>query len=260
MVKKNVKPPKLGTSTNRRQTASLRSKLFRRYNPPPKTGPKSPVSSKVADILSASQYTKRKQMPSASASLSSSAKASARAVFSDSESSDDDGLVNPNEIDFNSEFFDVKVNKPANQEEEENAPAFDCNAGMNLSDSSDEDGNDFSEVATETTNDAVKKPSIVDQINKKSSSEMHDFSSLQTFAKNLESAKAHLAKLNEKEASTSKSNTDEIDITKLLSMGEGGVKSISTPSSRKRKQKDDKQHSDDSEWENVSGKKQRVIH
>lgn len=244
--------------TGRRQTQSLRSKLFRRYNPPPKTGPKSPVPAKVVDILSSSQYTKRKQMPSASTSTSTSGSAQASAMQSDSESSEDEGLVNPNEIDFNSEFFDVKTNKTQNQQQDV-MPTFDCNAGMNLSDSSDEDNEDFAEVATETdATVSAKKPSIVDRINKKSSSEMHDFSSLQTFAKNLESAKAHLAKLNEKDGSTSKANTDESDITKLLSLGEG-VGKVSTPSSRKRKHKDDRQHSDDSDWENVSGKKRRVI-
>lgn len=253
MSRKITKTPKLGTI--RRQTGTLRSKLFRRYNPPPKIGPKSPVPAKVAEILSGSQYIKRKQMPSTSTSTSGSAQASA--LQSDSESSEDEGLVNPNEIDFNSEFFDVKTNKQDNneqQQQQESAPMFDCNAGMNLSDSSEEDDNEeFSEVAAETNDESVKKPSIVDRINKKSSNEVHDFSSLQTFAKNLESAKAQLAKLNEKEASTSKANTDESDITKLLSLGEG-VASVSKPS-RKRKQKEDKPHSDDSEWENVSGKK-----
>lgn len=253
-TKKVAKTPKVSKSTSRRPTQSLRSKLFRRYNPPPKTGPKSPVPAKVADILSGSQYTKRKQMPSTSTSTSGSAQASV--MQSDSESSEDEGLVNPNEIDFNSEFFDVKTNKTQSQQADV-VPTFDCNAGMNLSDSSDEDNEDFAEVAPETSaTGSAKKPSIVDQINKKSSSEMHDFSSLQTFAKNLESAKAHLAKLNEKEGSTSKANADESDITKLLSLGEGGGK-VSSPSSRKRKHKDERQHSDDSDWENVSGKRQK---
>lgn len=255
VCRKITKVPKLGTS--RRQTGTLRSKLFRRYNPPPKNGPKSPVPAKVAEILSGSQYKKRHQMPSTSTSTSGSAQASV--MQSDSESSEDEGLVNPNEIDFNSEFFDVKANKQENQQQQQqdSAPVFDCNAGMNLTDSSDEDDDkEFSEVAAETNDEPVKKPSIVDRINKKSSKEVHDFSSLHTFAKNLESAKAQLAMLKEKEASTSKANTDESDITKLLSLGEG-MASISTPS-RKRKNKVDKHHSDDSEWENVSGKKQRV--
>lgn len=182
--------------------------------------------------------------------------ASARAVFSDSESSDDDGLVNPNELDFSSDFFHVKK---ATNEQETTAPTFDCNAGVKLSDSSDDDdeANEFTEVTAETEaathNGTPKKPSIIDQINSKSGNEMHDFSSLQSFAKNLESAKAQMEKLKAKEAiaSTSKS-TAESDITKLLSMGEGATTSSNL--SRKRKHKDG-QHSDDSDWENVSGKK-----
>lgn len=187
---------------------------------------------------------------------------SVRAVFSDSESSDDDGLVNPNELDFSSEFFDVKKVANRSNEQESGAPSFDCNAGMKLSDSSDgdDDDNEFTEVATDAAGTATsKKPSIIDQINKKSGHEMHDFSSLESFAKNLESAKAQMEKLKAKEAhaSTSKSNADESDITKLLSMGEGAATTAAAASSkpnRKRKHKDG-QHSDDSDWENVSGKK-----
>lgn len=216
--------------------------MFRRYNPPPKTVSKSPIPSKVNDILSNSQYNANKSLLKPSKDKASSA----RAVFSDSDSSDDGGLVNPNDLDFSSEFFDVKKVTNQSNELESNAPTFDCNAGMKLSDSSDDD------EAAQSGNS--KKPSIIKQINSKSGNEMHDFSSLQSFAKNLESAKAQMEKLKAKEAnaSTSKANADESDITKLLSMGEGATTSSGT--SRKRKHKDG-QHSDDSDWENVSGKK-----
>lgn len=246
-TKKISKVPKLNASSNRRPTASLRSKLFRRYNPPPKSVSKSPVPSKVADILSNSQFKQRKQMASTSGSEQASA------VQSDSGSSDEDGLVNPNEIDFKT--IDVKAKQSNNQEQQRNnVPVFDCNAGMNLSDSSDEDSDEFTEVSPESNEEPNKKPSIVDKINKVSSHEMHDFSSLQDFAKNLESAKAHLEKLKENEANTSK--TDKIDIKKLLSLGEGAsAKTLNTPN-RKRRHKDEQQ-SDDSDWENVSGKKQK---
>lgn len=185
---------------------------------------------------------------------------SARAVFSDSESSDDDGLVDPNEIDYSSQFFNVKkVANRSNEPESSSVPTFDCNAGVKLSDSSDgdDDDNEFTEVAAAAADTgSPKKPSIINQINSKSGHEMHDFSSLQSFAKNLESAKAQMEKLKAKEAqaSTSKFNADESDITKLLSLGEGTALATKSPSSRKRKHKDGQQ-SDDSEWENVSGKK-----
>lgn len=184
---------------------------------------------------------------------------SARAVFSESESSDDDdGMINPTELDFSSEFFNVKKATNQSNEEETSAPTFDCNAGMKLSGSDDDDENDeFTEVDAETAdNRTPKKSSIINQINSKSSNEMHDFSKLHSFAQNLESAKAQMEKLkaNEAKASTSKAIADESDITKLLSMGEGGATATSSGTSRKRKHKDG-HHSDDSEWENVSGKK-----
>lgn len=248
--------PKLSSTSKRRPpaTSSLRSKLFRRYNPPPKTVSKSPIPAKVSDILSNSQYKSNKSLMHPPKDKASSA----RAVFSDSDSSDDDGLVNPNELDFSSEFFDVKkVANRSNELEPISAPAFDCNAGVKLSDSSDDDDDDnFTEVAADAADTATpKKPSIIDQINSKSGHEMHDFSSLQSFAKNLESAKAQMEKLKAKDAqaSTSKANADESDITKLLSMGEGTATAKVPASSRKRKHKDGQQ-SDDSDWENVSGK------
>lgn len=227
--------------------------MFRRFNPPPKTAStsRSPVPTKVAEILSKSQYKLRQQISAASGSGQPSA------VQSDSDSSGDEGLVNPNEIDFNSAFFDVKAKDPSEQQQIENgAPVFDCNAGMNLSDSSDEDNDNIAEVPAKSSKNAAKTKSIVNQINKKSSNEMHDFSSLQDFAKNLEMAKAQLEKLKHKGTTASKANTDESDVTRLLSLGEGAT--ISATPSRKRKRKDGR-HSDESDWENVSGKKQKSI-
>lgn len=261
MVKKgSSQARKSGPSSQRRQTSSLRSKLFRRYNPPPKTVSRSPVPAKVADILSNSQYKARSQLEKKPAT-------SVRAVFSDSESSADEGLVNPNELDFNSEFFDVKAIKSRTNEPSSSEPVFDCNAGMKLSDSDDDDDDDdFAEVANESNDNETSKKtsSIINQINSKSGNQMHDFSSLQNFAQNLESAKAQLAKLKQKDASGSAANAgDESDITKLLSMGEGSIAvsatTSTTPSTSQRKRKHkDGQHSDDSEWENVSGKKRAI--
>lgn len=168
---------------------------------------------------------------------------------SDSESSEDEGLVKPSQLDLNSEFFDVKCNQPKQTPSE--APVFDCNAGVRLSDSSESDDDEFCPVESETKVESTNKPSIVDQINKKSSSEVHDFSSLQNFAKNLESAKAHLEKLTKNETKAATVNADESDINKLLSMGESST-TISAPNG-KRKQREDDQS--DSDWENVTGKR-----
>lgn len=240
-ARKIPKAPKLNTTNRRQQSTSLRSKLHRRYNPPPKTmkspSSRSPIPSNVASILANSEFKNRKQMkPSTSKNP--------RAVFSDSDSSDDEGLVNPNEIDYNSKFFDVNKDN----ENGEAAPVFDCNAGMNLSDSSgDEDLEDVPNDE-EMSEENKKTASIINKINKKSSNEVHDFKNLREFAQNLETAKAHLAKLKNKETTAHKLN-DDMDVTQLLSMGE----SASAAPSQKRKRKDDAQ-SDDSDWENVSGK------
>lgn len=218
--KSKIANKKSNTSANRLQTLSLRSKLFRKHNPSSKIVSESTVPSKVADILSSSHFKPSKQMRKTTETQS------------DSESSDDDGLINPNEIDLNSDFFNFETNNQQNPVKN-SAPVFDCNAGMNLSDSSDNE----------------QLSSIVHKINKKSSSEIHDFSSLQNFAKNLETAKAYLENLNCEKLKKSEANADESDINKLLSLGEG-----TSTNNRKRKLKV-RQHSDDSDWENVSGKK-----
>lgn len=181
---------------------------------------------------------------------------------SDSGSSDEDGLVDPNKIDLNSTFF---TTKPIVQQEASEAPNFDCNAGMNLSDSSDNEDNDEKNennysADVDDSGEKKKTSSIINDINKQSSSEVHDFSHLQQFNKNLESAKEQLTKLKEKEASTSKA-ADESDITKLLSLGEGTNSSHTTLSQSNRKHKSSQrnaQNSDDSDWENVSGKRRKI--
>lgn len=267
IVKNISKNPKLGQNS-RSQSSSLRSRLNRHFNPRPKsTG--SPVPVKVANILSNLQYVKRKQMaPSQSnhSDAKQTAESNQKKFDSESESSGDEGLVRPSDIDFNADMFKAPSKTAAATSTE--APSFDCNAGMKLSDSSDTDGNDeneendFVEASTSNMVQIKSRNVLIDKINQKSSGEVHDFSNLQEFAKNLESAKAHLQKMKDKEANTAKSGgaTNESDVAKLLSMGE--QKSVATAAkgagSRKRKHKDE-QPLDDSDWENVSGKKQRLM-
>lgn len=266
-MKKISKNPKLGHNS-RGQSSSLRSRLVRRVNPPPKsTG--SPVPVKVANILSNLQYVKRKQMaPSQSRSSQSlvetqNSNCNDKKSDSESESSGDEGLVRPSEIDFDSDMFKAPSKQAAITSSE--APSFDCNAGMKLSDSSDDDDeneeNDFVAASTSDRAETKGRNVLIDKINKKSSGEVHDFSNLEQFAKNLESAKAHLQKMKDKETNAAKSGgaTIESDVAKLLSMGEqNSVAIAAVAGSRKRKHKDERP-SDDSDWENVSGKKQRLM-
>lgn len=266
IVKKISKNPKLGQNS-RSQSSSLRSRLNRRLNPPPKsTG--SPVPVKVANILSNLQYVKRKQMaPSQSNQPATEQKPESNNEESDSESesSGDEGLIRPSDIDFDSDMFKAPSKAAAITSSE--APLFDCNAGMKLSDSSasdndDDEENDFVEASTSNMAETKNRNVLIDKINQKSSDEVHDFSNLEQFAKNLESAKAHLQKIKDKEVNATKSvggATVASDVAKLLSMGEQkSVVTAASASSRKRKHKYE-QPSDDSDWENVSGKRQRLM-
>ncbi|KAM8711517.1 hypothetical protein ACLKA7_000632 [Drosophila subpalustris] len=127
-----------GASVKKRKPSgqSLRSKLYNKYRPPPKTFPTSPTQQQQQQIS-----------PSASGSVTASKNAktpneSGQNVDSSSESSVEDYLVNPADLDLRSSFFTATKEKSP-------APQFDCNAGIgNLSDSENgsgsEDNNDSS--------------------------------------------------------------------------------------------------------------------
>ncbi|XP_034479609.1 DNA repair protein complementing XP-C cells homolog [Drosophila innubila] len=114
---------------------SLRSKLYNKYRPPPKTFPTSPQqNSPTASGSNRRTASKNAKTPNESNNCDSS-----------SESSVEDYLVNPADLDLRSSFF------TATNKEKSPAPQFDCNAGIdpgNLSDSDNgsgsEDNNDSS--------------------------------------------------------------------------------------------------------------------
>ncbi|KAL7736185.1 hypothetical protein ACLKA6_003730 [Drosophila palustris] len=128
-----------GASVKKRKPSgqSLRSKLYNKYRPPPKTFPTSPTQ----------QQQQQQNSPSASGSATASKNAktpneSGQNGDSSSESSVEDYLVNPADLDLRSSFFTATKEKSP-------APQFDCNAGIgNLSDSENgsgsEDNNDSS--------------------------------------------------------------------------------------------------------------------
>ncbi|XP_064548271.1 DNA repair protein complementing XP-C cells homolog [Drosophila montana] len=136
--KREQKPPSgiKGASVKKRKPSgqSLRSKLYNKYRPPPKTFPTSPTQNSPTASGSASRLT---------TTASKNAKTpneSNNAADSSSESSVDDYLVNPADIDLRSSFFTASKEKSP-------APQFDCNAGItNLSNSGSgsEDNNDSS--------------------------------------------------------------------------------------------------------------------
>ncbi|KAH8300206.1 hypothetical protein KR044_011561 [Drosophila immigrans] len=110
---------------------SLRSKLYNKYRPPPKTFPTSPTQNSPSASGSVSRITASKNAKTPNESNNGD---------SSSESSVDDYLVNPAELDLRSSFFTATKEKSP-------APQFDCNAGItNLTDSGSgsEDNNDSS--------------------------------------------------------------------------------------------------------------------
>lgn len=111
---------------------SLRSKLYNKYRPPPKTFPTSP--SQQQENTPRASGSKNAKTPNESGARNQHGPAD-----SSSESSVEDYLVNPADLDLHSTFF------AGGQKEKSPAPQFDCNAGItNLSDSGSEDNNESS--------------------------------------------------------------------------------------------------------------------
>ncbi|XP_043645408.1 DNA repair protein complementing XP-C cells homolog [Drosophila teissieri] len=130
------KPPSgiKGSSVKKRKPTgqSLRSKLYNKYRPPPKTFQTSP--SQQQENTPRASGSKNAKTPNESGARNQHDPAD-----SSSESSVEDYLVNPADLDLHSTFF------AGGQKEKSPAPQFDCNAGItNLSDSGSEDNNESS--------------------------------------------------------------------------------------------------------------------
>lgn len=247
-AKKISQAPKLGTK--KRPTSSLRSRMKSKYNPPPKAKTKATLSEKVSEILSSSQFVQRQKMPS---------KSNASRIFSTSDSgSSDEDLVKPKESDYNSAFFASNQPQQASTTTETQPPNFDCNAGIRLSDSSDDDEDDDTDEGSFVelpSTEPLADESVIDDA--PPTQIYNDFKHLEEFNRNLESDKQILMKLREQELASTSKVDDATDISKLLLIGEGiAGQSSSTLGSQKRKHQK-VQDSDDSDWENVSGKKRR---
>lgn len=137
----------------------------------------------------------------------------------DSDSSVENYLLNPNEIDLGSEFFNP------NKVVASNVPQFDCNVGLNLTDDSEEE---VFEAVPSTSQDAV----------------VVDFNAHENFNKNLENAKEQLR--NFKSTNFGHDNS-VVDVKQLLEIGEP---SLVAKKSLKSKRKD-VVSSDESDFEEV---------
>lgn len=222
MAKGNRAKTSTAKRGNKRLSVSLRTKLYNKYKPPPKT---IHSSSSVASTSKATHQ--------------STSKAAVKAAESDSSSSDDDNFVNPEELDLASAFFDKNNAQPA-----ETVPNFDCNAGLLMAGSDSEDDEDDVQTG------AGRKPTSSQA---KGGTGLSQF---QKFSENFERAKSQLQKATFTPLNSSQNHNTSTDISKLLSLGEGvaaGDKaSTALPRKRRKKDYDD---SDDSDWEEVEGKR-----
>lgn len=155
--------------------------------------------------------------------------------------------MNADQLDLNSDFF---TDPPAKSDSTQNAPRFDCAAGMRLSDSSGEDepgGAESAEQVETAKRDANKK--LIAKINKDSQAFVN-FEGLTEFNRKIEQAKANLAAQKKKEEQVC--GEDASGVSDLLAMGEQQPESSKgKQKSRSAKKKDD---SDDDDWEEVEEK------
>lgn len=132
--------------------------------------------------------------------------------------------------------------KNALDNEEEDAPDFDCSGGVHLSGSSDSDG----EGTSSQSQQAKQTSKLISNINESSSGTMVDLNSVHENYQRIENAKAQLSNYKNTNGSSQKEN---VNIADLLALGEG-------PSSPVKKSKRVRKEDSDSDgWEEVEGKR-----
>lgn len=156
--------------------------------------------------------------------------------------------------------------------EKQVAPVFDCNGGLNLSDSDDSDdervGNIERELVEakqlETKNKSKK---MLSDINKASGNQM-DFAKVHDNLKQIEDAKKALMDYTNRPTVQAAQHELVFNIEELLMMGETSEKNLPGPSN-KSKSKDSQssqskraraaENESDSDWEEVTGKKIKLF-
>uniref|UniRef100_A0A8D8BPB6 DNA repair protein complementing XP-C cells homolog n=1 Tax=Culex pipiens TaxID=7175 RepID=A0A8D8BPB6_CULPI len=194
-----------------------------------------PLNSSVSDILKSCQFQKKKNF---TASQGEPKRLKPVARNDESESSGDEHLINPEKLDLNSDFF----NRQEKLEERAVAvPQFDCNAGMNLSDSSD--GEEASEGKLPASIPKLAADQLISKINESSSGFMN-FNNLGEFNKKIQEAKDMLKNYQTKESQEGK----EEDVSNLLALGEAEA-GVSPGKIGQASQPDIE--SEESDWEEV---------
>lgn len=147
-------------------------------------------------------------------------------------------MVDPASINLKSNFFNSNTKFP-----KETVPNFDCNVGLKMSDSEEDDEN-FENIPSTSSFAAKCLTSL------KEKKQEADFSKHQKFTQKLEIAKEHLK--NFKSNAFVGDDKTEVDISKLLEQGEIDKESNSKES-RVTKSKKHIAESDESDWEEVCG-------
>ncbi|XP_062557649.1 DNA repair protein complementing XP-C cells homolog [Armigeres subalbatus] len=208
----------------------------------------SPINSSVSDILKQCQFQKKRDFSHNSTQSSSTAEREKIKKPNDGDASDssgDDHLMNPEELDLSSKFFD-KI-ETMKQQTVETVPQFDCNAGMRLSDSSDDDQ---AEENIPASIQKVAAQQLISKINE-SSGEFMNFNNLGEFNKKMEEAKKLLKDYQSKESQecTQKAGEAGEDVSNLLALGEteAGI----SPGKRIDAGQQNEEASEESDWEEV---------
>lgn len=209
-----------------------------------------PLNSSVSDILKQCQFQKKRDLSHNSKQtkqIQLKAKSGEKRKVKtgeESDSSGDDHLMNPEELDLSSKFFD-KIESTKQQQTEEAAPEFDCNAGMRLSDSSDED--DQTEEQLPASIEKIAAQQLISKINESSSGFMN-FNNLSEFNQKIEEAKKMLKDYQVKENQACSEKAGEEDVSNLLALGETEA-GISPGKGNTGQHNNDA--SDESDWEEV---------
>uniref|UniRef100_A0A182SID5 Uncharacterized protein n=1 Tax=Anopheles maculatus TaxID=74869 RepID=A0A182SID5_9DIPT len=243
-----TKQAKVSGNKRKRLTPGLRDRLYQQYKKDllKEISPaKPPLNSSVTDILEKCQYQR---------------KSNAVASDGDSDSSGDDHLVDPEKLDLGAKFFSKQQESAKPSGSADKPPQFDVNAGMRLSDSSAEEGEDA--IGGESLPASIPKQAadrLISHLNQQSSEYMN-FTNLDQFTAKVEEAKQLLKSYQQREQqappagkggstdiaadATMPNKLPEENVSNLLAMGE---KEGERGDVKRRKEPD----SSDSEWEEV---------
>ncbi|XP_055382574.1 DNA repair protein complementing XP-C cells homolog [Condylostylus longicornis] len=193
---------------------TLRDKMFKRYNPPPKT-----IATSITSVKSSNLNTTKENDGN----------------DSDSGSSVENFLVDPEKLDLKSSFFDVKSNKEKSEQEDDEAPNFDCNLGLSTNISDNED--DMESIKEESGNEN----------NEKSCADASPFKQFYEYKNAIDEVK--------KNSKSGKSNTvvhdKKDDVSSLLALGEASTSKIQEEKKSTKSKLPNKIKNSDSEWEEV---------